>query len=92
MYLLSEVPTGDERRADTKADHCVVSQTQGPAGMCGTSMTLRKDVNITASDLIGITPGMVMRRRMCLSAHATSEEVGTWEAAMKMPVLMSMPL
>jgi hypothetical protein len=89
MYLSSEAPTGDKRRADTKVDRCVVSQTQGLAGMCGTSMTLRKDIDITALDLIRIRPRMVMRRQMCLSAHATSEEVGTWEAAMKMPVLMS---
>jgi hypothetical protein len=47
MNLSSEAPTGDERRAAWKAVRWVVCQTFGSAGICGTSMTFKKDVEVT---------------------------------------------
>jgi hypothetical protein len=46
INLLSEVPTGDERRAAWKAARWVVCQTLGSAGMCGTSITFKKEVDV----------------------------------------------
>jgi hypothetical protein len=53
------------------------------------SMTLRKEVDVTAADWKGMMPGTVTRRRTCLSMHAVSEEVRTREAAKKMPARKS---
>src|SRR5215470_9991396 len=85
MYRRRSEPTGEAERAASKAARCDWYHTLGAALTMGTSSTLRKDVEVTADDLMGTKPGAGIRRRTCLSTHAMSEEVGTRLAAMKMP-------